>query len=198
MANINAPFGFSQRSGTGSSPTYEQVLGFADYNTAAIYYGDPIFRLADGTLAGATTGPGPGTAILAGIFVGCTYLSVSQGRRIWNRYWPGSDVASGNLVDVYYVNDPSAQFLVQSDVTGLTAANVGLNVQFAYGTGTAANGLSGAYITGGSVATTNTLPFRIISLVTSPPGSPGTSAAPYNYAVVAFNNVETKSLAAQN
>lgn len=198
MANTFAPFGFQQRSGTGSSPTYEQIEGTGASTTAAIFFGDPLFRLSDGTLAGATTGPGPGTGVLAGIFIGCKYLSQSIGRTVWNRYWPGFDVAAGNLVSLYYVNDPNAQFLVSSDATGLTSAAVGLNVQFSYGTGTAANGLSGAFITGGSLATTATLPFRVVSLLTNPPGANGTLSGAFAQAVVAFNNVETKSLTAQN
>jgi len=197
VANMNAPFGFMQRSGTGSSPTYEQVHGLIDYNTAAIFFGDPVFRLADGTLAGATTGPGPGTGVIAGIFVGCTYLSVAAAKRVWSRYWPGSDVASTNQVDAYIINDPNAQFLVQADGTGITAANVGLNVQFAYGAGNTFNGVSGAYVTA-SAAVTATLPFRVVSLLSAPPGAPGTATGAYNQVVVAFNNVETKSLTAQN
>jgi hypothetical protein len=199
MPNVSAPFGFAQRSGTGSSPTYEQVLQTVNYNTANIFFGDPVFRLvADGTLAGITTGPGPGTTPIAGIFVGCRYLSVSQKKVTWGNYWPGTDVASGNPVTAYIVNDPNANFLAQvggSTSVGLTSANIGLNVQFAYGTGNTSNGISGAYIDiSVTPATTNTLPFRVKELVTNPPGSPGTLAGQYNYAVVGFNNVETKNL----
>lgn len=201
MPNVSAPFGFAQRSGTGSSPTYEQVNGLVNYNTANIFFGDPVFRLsADGTLAGVTTGPGPGTTAIAGIFVGCKYLSVAQKKTTWANYWPGSDVASTNSVDAYIINDPAAQFLAQvggSTTTGLVVGNTGLNVQFAYGTGNTANGISGAYIDiNVAPATTNTFPFRFIKLITDPPGSPGTLAGQYNYAVVAFNNVETKQLLA--
>lgn len=203
MANNNTPFGFAQRSGTGSSPTYEQVTGTIASNTAAIYFGDPIFRLsADGTLAGVTTGPGPGTTPIAGVFVGCTYNSVAAQKVIWLRYWPGntSDVASGSVVTGYYINDPNAQFLAQvagSTTTGAVTANIGLNVQFAYGTGNASNGNSGAYVDINTApATTAGFPFRLVKLVTSPPGSPGTAAGAYNWVVVAFNNVETKALTA--
>jgi hypothetical protein len=84
IANVFAPFGFSQRSGTGSAPTYEIVEGLIDAATANIFSGDPIFRLSDGTIAGITTGPGPGTVPLAGIFIGCKYLSVSQRRVVWS------------------------------------------------------------------------------------------------------------------
>jgi len=204
MANTNAPFGFRQSSGTGSAPTYEQVtlIGGIDYNTANIFYGDPVFRLSDGTIAGVTTGPGPGTTTIAGIFQGCKYLSTSQKRTVWSNYWPGSDVSSANqgVTEAYIVNDPNAQFLAQvsgSSSTGLTAAQIGLNVQFAYGTGNTSTGISGAYIDiTVTPATTSTLPFRVVSLPANPPGANGTSSGAYNYAVVAFNNVETKNLTA--
>jgi hypothetical protein len=199
--NVAAPFGFAQRSGTGSSPTYEQVEGIIDYNTAAIFFGDPVFRLtADGTLAGITTGPGPGTTAIAGIFVGCHYLSVAQKRTVWSNYWPGSDVASTNSVTGYIVNDPNAQWVAQvggSSSAGLTAATNGANLQFAYGTGNTANGISGAYIdVTVTPAVTSTLPFRQVGLLTSPPGAPGTASGAYNLVIVAFNNVETKNLTA--
>lgn len=202
MANVNAPFGFSQYAGTGSAPTYEMVTGLIAYNTANIFYGDPVFRSAsDGTYQGVTTGPGPGSTSIAGIFYGCAYLSVSQKRRVWGNYWPGSDVASTDSVSAKIVNDPNAQFLAQtggSSSVGLTTASYGLNLQFAYGTGSTASGISGAYLdmastTGG---TTSTLPFRLVRLVTIPPGAPGTAAGAYNYAIVSFNNVETKNLLA--
>jgi len=199
MANTNAPFGFRQYVGTGSSPTYEQVTlpnGGIDYNTAAIYYGDPVTRFSssDGTITQAATA----TAVtLAGVFQGCKYLSTAQKRTVWSNYWPGSDVAVGNqsTIEAYIVNDPNAQFIVQSDATGATQAQMGSNVNINIGTGTAANGLSGAFITPGTTAaTTNTLPFRMVSLVLNPPGAAGTAAGAYNYVVVAFNNVETRQL----
>ena len=202
MANTNAPFGFRQSSGTGSAPTYEQVtlIGGIDYNTANIFYGDPVFRLSDGTIAGVTTGPGPGTTTIAGIFQGCKYLSTSQKRTVWSNYWPGSDVSSANqgVTEAYIVNDPNAQFLAQvggSSSTGLTAAQIGLNVQFAYGTGNTSTGISGAYIDiNVSPTTTATLPFKVVGLVTDPPGANGTAAGAYNLGIVQINNVSTKTL----
>lgn len=192
--NTFAPFGFSQTSGTGSSPTYEQVAGFCNYNTAAMYAGDPVFRNSDGSVFPNT----PGTGILAGVFVGCEYLSVSQKKKTWSNYWGASDVAAGNTVTVYTVDDPNAQFLVQvggSATIGLTMADIGANVQFAYGTPNAMSGLSGAYIDlTVTPAATATLPFKVKSLYTAPPGANGSNAGPYNWVRVAFNNVETKTL----
>lgn len=195
MANTFAPFGFRQSSGTGSAPTYEQVASFCAYDTAAMYYGDPIFR--DATTGGVEPDT-PGTGILAGVFYGCKYLSVSQKRTVWSNFWGAADVASGNVVEVYLVNDPNAKFLAQvggSTSVGATAAEIGSNVQFAYGAPNANTGISGAFVNiAVTPTTTATLPFKLVSLVTNPPGSPGTEAGVYNYVIVAFNNVETKTL----
>jgi len=76
-------------------------------------------------------------------------------------------------------------------------ADVGANFDFNIGTGTAANGLSGAFLIHGG-ATTAAYPFRLVRLVLDPPGSPGTASGAYNWAVVAFNNVETKNATAVN
>jgi hypothetical protein len=192
MANSDTPFGFSQYSGTGSSPTFEQVVGTVAYNASNIFFGDPVEPLADGTLQrgdGTTGAEG-----IAGIFVGCKYLSVSQKRTVWSNWWPGSDVASGNTVTAYIVNDPNAKFLVQSDSSGLTQTAVGGTIGYNTGTGNTASGLSGAYVTGLGPATA-TLPFRVVSLVVDPPGAPGTDAASaYNRVIVSFNNVTTRNL----
>ena len=194
MANTFAPFGFSQHSGTGSSPTYEQVVGFCAYNTAAMYFGDPVFQNANGTVFPNT----PGAGILAGIFVGCKYLSVSQKRTVWSNFWGAADVAAANTVEVYIVNDPNAKFLAQvggSSSTGLATTDIGANVQFAYGTPNTMSGISGAYIDiTVTPTTTATLPFKVVGLDVNPPGSNGTEAGAYNYAIVAFNNVSTKTL----
>lgn len=200
MANTNAPFGFRQAKGTGSVPTYEQVAlpngGIAYNNATPIYFGDPIERTnsASSTLVQSATGS---TNALAGIFTGCSYMSTAQKRRVWSNYWPGSDVAAANntATVAYYVNDPNAQFIVQSDSTGVAQANIGANVSFNIGSGNASNGLSGAYITPGSTLNaTATTAFRITGLVQDPPGSNGTAAGAYNWAMVAFNNVETRTL----
>lgn len=190
MANTSAPFGFRQYSGTGSAPTYEQVPVRIAYNASAIYYGDPVQPDSNGYVVVGS----PGTTQIAGIFQGCKYLSVSQKRTVWSNYWPGSDVASGNTVEGYIVNDPNAKFVAQTGATGATAADINANVNFAIGTGNATSGISGASVDMSTVNTTNTLPFRIVGLDVDPPGAPGTEAGAYNLVIVAFNNVSTKQL----
>ena len=191
-SNTNAPFGFRQYQGNGSAPTYEQITVPLQYNATNIFFGDPVVALTDGTYTQASSNSAANG--IGGIFVGCKYLSVAQKRTVWSNYWPGSDVASGNYVEAYIVNDPNAKFIAQSDSTGLTLAAQNANIGFAIGTGNTASGISGAYLDSTTINTTNTLPFRVISLVVDPPGSNGTNAGAYNYAIVAFNNVATKQL----
>jgi len=191
MANTNAPFGFRQYSGNGSAPTYEQVAVQIAYNATNIFYGDPVEPDANGYVIqgdGTTAAAG-----IAGIFIGCTYLSVSQKRVIWSNYWPGSDVASTSVVTGYIVNDPNARFIAQTGSTGATQSTINLNVPYVTGSGNTANGISAATVDVANAAVTATLPFRVVGLVTDPPGSAGTEAGAYNYVIVGFNNVTTKN-----
>lgn len=190
--------GFQQYQGTGSAPTYEQIAGKAAYN-ATIYFGDPVEidgstgYIQRGTTTSGTTGATP----IAGIFVGCKYLSVSQKRTVWGNYAPGTDVAASQTVEVYYVNDPNAKWVVWTDGNGVTEAAVGSTCGYNIGTGNTANGISGAYINY-SVSGPNsdgTGPFRILGLAGNPPGSNGTEWGAYARLVVAFNDVMTKTLA---
>jgi len=194
MANTFAPFGFSQYAGNGSAPTYEQVERQIATTAGAIYSGDPVTSQSDGTIAQSA----PGTTQIAGIFLGCEYLSAAIGRTVWSSYWPGSGSAvSGSTVKAYIVNDPNAKFVCQSGNAGsaVTLANVGNNINFAIGTGNTLTGRSGAYANQATINTTATLPFRIVDLITTPPGANGTDTASNgNWIVVAFNNVDTKSL----
>lgn len=188
MANTNAPFGFQQYSGTGSAPTYEQVamLIKSDYTTA-VFNGDAVIPVSTGYIQQATAS----TVQVAGIFVGCKYLSVSQKRVVWSNYWPGSD--NNGDVTAYVVNDPNAKFVVQAGGSNVGQSAVNANIQLNVGTGNTANGISGMYVENPN--TTDTLPFRVVGLVTDPPGAPGTdSTAAYNRVIVAFNNVSTKTL----
>ena len=162
------------------------------------------------TGAYSSTLTGPATAIVyapvAGVFVGCQYLSVSQKRTVWSNYWPGSDVASGNTVTAYVINDPNAQFQVQSANGGpVTFASIGSNIGFGVGSpnGNTSNGISTYYADYATIGTSAVLPFRIVNLSGYAPvgvspfsGQNGyDTTTAYNYLIVAFNNAATKSLA---
>ena len=198
MANTNAPFGFRQYSGTGSAPTYEQNVRYiASNNTTAIFFGDAVIPLTTGYIGQALASATPSTVRIEGIFAGCKYVSVSQKRTVWSNYWPGTSDANGD-VEAYIIDDPNAKFVVQSsDTTGtspITFANVGEYIGLVVGTGNTATGISGMTVDQDTLGTTVTLPFRIVGLVTSPPGADGTdTATEYNQVIVAFNNASTRT-----
>jgi hypothetical protein len=186
MANANAPFGFQHIGGVGGNALNfgQNTRLIASTYTTPIYFGDavvPVTSTATGYIAQATAS----TVALAGIFIGCQYLSVSTGRLINSRYWPGSD-ANGD-VTAYVIDDPQARFRVQADSTGLPFAKIGQNVQLNVGSGgSTATGMSGMYVSG-TPGTTSTYPFILVGL--DPAGTAGTDATlGYNVVTVQFNN----------
>lgn len=192
MSNTLAPFGFKHVGYLdGQAPNFapqpRQVLAT---NTTKIFRGDPVVSLSSGYIAQAA----PGTTQIAGVFDSCTYYSLAQGRQVWSNFWPGGDVASNGLVVAHIISSPGALFLAQSNGLPITIADVGSNVNFAIGTGsTIGGGFSGATIDQSTLLGTNTLPFRIYGLYESV-GNGSDPTTNYNYAVVAFNNQDFKSL----
>ena len=193
MANTFAPYGFLQyQGGAGGAPTFAQsTRKIASGNTTAIYTGDPVMPVI-GTANGYITQAAAGTTVLAGIFVGCKYLSTSQKRTVWQAYWPGSDTAYD--VEAYVIDDPNARVVVQSSgsgfpITGTASAQTsgvqGQYAQFTIGTGNTFTGRSGAYIS--SVATTVTFPFIVVDYATSF-GNGGDPTTQYCNLIVGFNN----------
>ena len=194
MANTNAPFGFRQISGTGSAPTYEQVAVDIAYNTTNIFFGDPVAPTSTGYITQAGSSAGSTDTQIAGIFAGCQYLSTVMKRTTWSNYYPGgTDPASGTIIG-YIINDPNAKFVAQTGATGATQTGINTTVGFTIGSGNTSTGISAATVNMSTSGTDNTQPFRILSLDTTPPGSSGTEAGAYNYVIVGFNNVSTKSL----
>jgi hypothetical protein len=195
MANTSAPFGFHQyRPSSGGSPTFQQTQRrVAAGNTTAIFFGDPVMPVI-GSATGYITQGAPGTTRLDGIFIECEYLSVSQQKKVWNNYWPGSD-ASGDVL-AYVIDDPAAQWKVQGNsttfnITGTlatyTSSPIGQYAQFAIGTGSTSTHQSGAFLN--SLGTTVTFPFIVLGLITDPPGANGTDpTTAFNHVIVGFNN----------
>lgn len=198
--NTNSPFGFREYRSNGSAPTYEQFEFPIDYNASNIFYGDPVTPQSDGTMAqSASTGSSPAALGTGGVFVGCSYLSIAFKRRVWSNYWPAnSDVASGNYISGYVINSPNAQFIAQSDSTGIAyPGGIGSTVGFVIGTGTTANGISGAYLDSTTLNNSVNNPFKIVQVYQpTTAGFPGAYAnsQAYDWAIVMFNAVFTRNL----
>lgn len=205
MANVLGPFGFLQE-GTASGPPNFAQTNNPPYrvragNSTAIFFGD-LVRYGTSSDAGYlvqwANGDGSTTNQAVGIFIGCRYYSTSQRKTIWNNYWPGAD-ATGD-VEAYVCDDPNAQFKVQSGYASgaITQTSQGQCADIvSTPTGNTTTGISGMSLAQPTTSSPTVLPFKVISVVVSPPGTNGTDlTTAYNYLIVAFNNHIYKSLQA--
>lgn len=198
MANINAPYGLHPiQSNMGGASNHEHVQAvISSADTTKIFRGDPVKRLATGFIAQWTAGTA--AAQWAGVFWGCEYLSVSEGRRVTRPYWPGADAASGTVVaqllPVLGVATPV--FRIQTNGVGVAFADIGANFDFSMATaGNTFTGQSGAVLDVASLATTSTLPLTLVGLYGGLPGvtggfmgvQPGTDGPYTGSATGAFN-----------
>lgn len=201
MANILAPFGFSpEGTDAGAGPNFRLTQRLiASTNSTPIFSGDvvaPTYSTATGYIqqySSTIYNSGTPLANPCGVFWGCEYLSASQGRKVWSRYWPGSD-ANGDVMAFIY-DSPDMKFIVQStQVTAILLASVGQNVQVSFndapGTSVLGNTLVGSSTQGVTTpSTASVLPFIITGLVQTPTGAPGTDlTTPYNWVTVAWNS----------
>lgn len=201
MANTLAPFGFSQI-GTASGPPnfaeqhntpYRIASGYA----TAIFRGDAVRMNVSGPTGyieqWANGDGGTATQILVGIFNGCSYYSTSQKKTVWSWYWPGAD-ATGD-VNAFVIDDPNAQFKVQAGISvAITQTSLGRTADIvATPVGNTTTQISGMLLS--TPTTTVTLPFKVVNVITTPPGANGTDlTTPYNYVIVAMNNQQYKAL----
>lgn len=192
MTNVNAPNGFQYFGRLeGGAPTAGLTANLVSSgDTAALGYGDPVTRTTGGYVTASAA-----SQQIDGIFYGCSYLSTALGRQVWQNYWPGSGASSD--VTAYVCDDPQATFVVQSDNTAIVFGNIGNNINLVVGTPNATTQFSTAAVAQSLISTTNTLPFRIVGLLSqsAPPGSNGTdNANPFNRVIVSANNWDRKSL----
>lgn len=175
MANQETAFGLRPVGlvGSGANSTGVTEYEIASNNTNAIYNGAIVVPLAAGVIdqAGDTAG---GTTQALGVLVGVQYHDSTQKKPVWLNYWPGSGSVSVDTnypVKALVADDPNQLFVVAADAT-LTDRATALATVFANASlGTSARsgstdtGKSSAQLSVSSVATTATLPLRIVGLV---------------------------------
>lgn len=199
MANVQGPFGFVQW-GTASGPpnfafNSSPQYRIASSNSTAIFFGDAVRLDASGPtgyLQQWAAAAGSSTVILTGIFLGCQYYSTSQKKTIFNNYWPGSD-ATGD-VTAYVCDDPTSLWKVQAGgASAITQTSIGQTADIvSTPVGNTTTGISGMSLA--APTTTATFPFKVVGLITTPPGANGTDlTTPFNYAIVTFNNQQFKT-----
>jgi hypothetical protein len=140
-----------------------RLLKIASAYAANIFYGDVVKLVSSGTIE-KDTGTTTGTPV--GVFLGCTFTNPSTKQPTWSQYWPTGTVASD--AQAYVVDDPDILFKVAAVSSGTTIAFyaqtvIGNNVSLVQNSGSTTTGDSAVAIDGSAVATTVSLPIRIIA-----------------------------------
>lgn len=165
MATVNGKGGLTpvgslrQADWNGKLRQYPIASGYG----TSIYTGD-LVTLSSGSIQRAAFNFSAGAA--TGVFLGCSYTNPTTKQPVWSQYWPASTVASDAVA--YVCDDPEAVFELQSDAA-LTAAALGKNIDLVQtSAGSDTTGKSGMNASGSSIATTNTLRFRVVGLKATP------------------------------
>ena len=150
-----------------------RLLKIASAYAANIFYGDVVKLVSSGTIE-KDTGTTTGTPV--GVFLGCTFTNPSTKQPTWSQYWPTGTVASD--AQAYVVDDPDVLFKVAAVSSGTTIAFyaqtvIGNNVSLVQNSGSTTTGDSAVAIDGSAVATTVSLPIRIIGGVPDTANSSG-------------------------
>jgi len=186
MANQSTAYGLRPIGivGSGVNSTGVTQYEIASNNTNAIYQYSIVVPLAAGVIdqAGDTAG---GTTQALGVLMGVEYHDSVQKKPVWLNYWPGSGSVSVDTnypVKAYVADDPNQLFKVASDAT-LTDRATALATVFSnasLGTsarsGSSSTGVSSGALSVASVATTATLPLRIVGIMDDASNSDYTAA----------------------
>jgi hypothetical protein len=175
MANAETSFGLRPVGlvGSGTNSTGLTQYEIASNNTNAIYNGALVIPLAAGVIdqAGDTAG---GTTAALGVLVGVEYVDSVSKKPVFINYWPGSgsvSVDTNHPVKALVADNPDQLFVVAADatLTDRATALAGVFANASLGTsartGSTDTGKSNSQLSVSSIATTATLPLRIVGLV---------------------------------
>jgi len=174
MANQETAFGLRPVGlvGSGVNSTGVTQYEIACNNANAIYQYSLVTPAAGGVIdqAGATDG---GTSQNLGVLMGVEYHDSVQKKPVWLNYWPGSGSVSVDTnypVKAYVADDPNQIFVVAADAsltnraTALATVFANANLGTSARTGSTDTGRSNSQVDVDSIATTATLPLRIVGL----------------------------------
>ena len=172
MATSATPMGAEPTdtlSASGSFTGKVRHMKIASGYGTAIFYGDFVKLVAAGTVekSAITTSVVAGTV---GIFVGCSYTAPSTNQLTFNQQFPASTAASDIMA--YVVDDPDLVFRMQGDGS-IAQTGLGNNVSLVSTAGSTSIGRSKNAVDASTIATTNTLPARIVEFVDGPSSTVG-------------------------
>jgi len=183
MANIDAAFGLRPIAKVGSAPggtTGTTKYSIADNQGTAIFTGDPVKYKNDGTVEVATAGDAS-----CGVFMGCFYTDPTTSKPTFRNHFPAS-LSPGDAI-AFVADDPDQLFIAQQDSDGsnLVAADLNLNADLVFGTGSTTTGMSGVEIDSSTKNTTAALQVRLIDFYDVPSND---ATANNSVLVVKINN----------
>ena len=208
MANANTAYGLRPIGlvGSGVNSTGVTEYEIAADNTNAIYQYGIVVPTANGVIdyAGATSG---GTTQALGVLMGVQYHDSVQKKPVWLNYWPGSgsvSVDTNHPVKALVADNPNQLFKVASDAsltdraTALAAVFANASLGTSARTGSTDTGSSNSALSVSSIATTATLPLRIVGIMDDEANSDFTAAGiPLIVRLNAHFNAATRSFASQ-
>ena len=186
MANQETAYGLRPIGlvGSGANSTGVTQYEIASNNTNAIFQYSICVPTSAGVIdyAGATNG---GTTQALGVLMGVEYQDSVQKKPVFLNYWPGSGSVSVDTnypVKAFVADNPNQLFKVASDAS-LTDRATALATVFANATlGTSARtgstdtGSANGTLSVSSIATTATLPLRIVGILDDEANSDYTAA----------------------
>jgi hypothetical protein len=186
MANQSTAYGLRPIGlvGSGANSTGVTQYEIASNNTNAIYQYGIVVPTASGVIdyAGATNG---GTTQALGVLMGVEYHDSVQKKPVWLNYWPGSGAVSvdtNHPVKAFVADNPNQLFKVASDAsltdraTALAAVFANASLGTSARTGSTDTGSSNSALSVSSIATTATLPLRIVGIMDDVANSDYTAA----------------------
>ena len=186
MANQETAYGLRPVGlvGSGANSTGVTQYEIASNNTNAIYQYAICVPLAAGVIdqAGDTAG---GTTPALGVLMGVEYVDSVSKKPIWVSYWPGSgsvSVDTNHPVKAFVADNPNQLFKVASDAsltdraTALTAVFANASLGTSARTGSSDTGNASGALSVSSIATTATVPLRIVGIMDDAANSDYTAA----------------------
>ena len=193
MSSTAYPFGMVpvENIGAGYNTQGFETFGILDGYATSIYFGDVVKMDTSGVIQKDV-----GTAALTpyGVFLGCSYIANGTGYFLTAQSWPASTttaVTTGPGRPLCKVStNPSGVFMMQADGSvPLTA--LGANAAIVQTAGTAAIGKSRNALGASTIATTSSLPLRIVGLAEIPDNDWGDA---FTIVLVKFNNHQLNTL----
>tara|TARA_A100001391_G_scaffold204693_1_gene201319 strand:- start:849 stop:1499 length:651 start_codon:yes stop_codon:yes gene_type:complete len=186
MANQETAFGLRPIGlvGNGVNSTGVTQYEIASNNTNALFNGAIVVPTAAGVIdqAGATSG---GTTQALGVLMGVEYVDSVTKKTTFLNYFPGSNSISVDTnfpVKAFVADDPNQLFKVASDAsltdraTALTAIFANTDLGTSARTGSTDTGRSNSAASVSNIATTATLPLRIVGIMDDEANSDYTAA----------------------